>query len=94
MKYAEFPESKAVAWAAYDGSRRILYVAFRDSMRTYAYTKVPRRIFDELLIADSKGTFVNQQVKPAYKFTEVAPPPGTPGNREQRVGLVASRRID
>jgi hypothetical protein len=77
MEYAYFPDSTAVAWAAYDRGRRILYVTFRDSMRTYSYRRVPPQKYQELLDAESKGTYVNQCIKPVYRFEEVIPSPAS-----------------
>ena len=36
----------------------------------YIYHDVPRHIFDELMNAPSKGSFLNREVKNAYQFTK------------------------
>jgi KTSC domain len=71
MEYAEFPQSTAVAWAAYVRRRRALYLAYRENMRVYLYRKVPLRAYDELLNAESKGNYVNLHIKPFYRHEEV-----------------------
>jgi hypothetical protein len=68
------PEMIAVAstnihQVGYVAAKRELYVQFKSSPdRVYVYEDVPRTVFDDLLAAPSKGTFVNQQIKGAYAF--------------------------
>ena len=46
---------------------RLLYVGGG----LYDYLQVPKRKFDELLAAPSKGQFVNWQIKPYYSYEVV-----------------------
>ena len=46
----------------YDPSNSILEVEFRNG-RIYHYIEVPLEIYDELMKAQSKGTFLDQNVK-------------------------------
>jgi len=73
MEYAEFPNSTAIAWASYDRARRLLRAAYRQTMRVYAYKKVPPREFQGLLQADSKGIYINRFIERVYEFEEGAP---------------------
>ena len=36
----------------------------------YIYRDVPRDIFDQLMYAPSKGSFLNREVKNVYQFTK------------------------
>ena len=50
-------------WYAASGD---LVIEYRNSGRTYTYAHVPRRVFDALMRAPSKGKFLNEIVKPNY----------------------------
>ena len=60
-------ESSSVASVGYDPASRVLEVEFQGG-GVYRYLEVPPEIHAELLAADSIGRFVNQRVKPAYRF--------------------------
>jgi hypothetical protein len=64
-------ESSSIAGVHYDSATSELYVRFRESGETYVYHLVPRRVFEELLSADSKGAYLNQQIKPSYPFSKL-----------------------
>lgn len=42
--------------------------AVYDGQRTYRYLDVPRDIYAELLSAASLGTYLNQCIKPRYRY--------------------------
>jgi hypothetical protein len=58
-------ESSCVARIGYDAEAEEAYVEFHDS-GVYAYSGVPRSVYDEFASADSKGTFINTVIKPRY----------------------------
>jgi hypothetical protein len=64
-------ESSAISNVNYQDQRRLLYVTYksqgRDSGGSYVYVGVPRRDYDDLLKAESKGAFINERIKPKYK---------------------------
>lgn len=65
-------ESSAISQVSYQDQRRLLYVTYksqggRGSGGSYVYVGVPRRDYDELLKAASKGAFINERIKPRYK---------------------------
>ncbi|MBV8798935.1 MAG: KTSC domain-containing protein [Alphaproteobacteria bacterium] len=74
MDHAEFPGSTAVIFGAYDRKARVLYLCYRDNIRTYRYKRVPPQEWGNLLNASSKGTYVNQYIKPLYEYDEVSAP--------------------
>jgi hypothetical protein len=51
----------------YDPVTRVLQVAFL-SGRTYAYKDVPENVVDEFSTADSKGRFLNENIKNNYSL--------------------------
>ena len=59
--------STSVVAVGYDEQDHALYVEFVDG-DTYVYSLVPRSTFEGLMKASSKGTFVNQVVKPRYPY--------------------------
>lgn len=50
----------------YDGVMQELYVEFQDN-RTYVYSAVPESTFQELMNADSKGSYFNREIRPNYE---------------------------
>lgn len=60
-------DSSAISHVGYQDQRRLLYVTYRGSGGSYVYVDVPRRDYDDLLKAESKGAFVNERIKPHYK---------------------------
>ena len=60
-------ESSSVDSIGYDPGTRRLYVRFVGG-RGYVYYDVDQAVFDALLGADSKGRFVNSEIKGAYDY--------------------------
>jgi hypothetical protein len=54
----------------YDADAEEAYVEFHGS-GLYAYRGVSPRVYEEFVAADSKGTFVNEVIKPRYPFRKV-----------------------
>lgn len=59
-------ESSSIATIRY-GDDAVLEIEFHRGTR-YRYFTVPRRVFDELVAAESKGTYLNQRIKGRYAF--------------------------
>ena len=59
-------ESSAVEAVGYDPEDRDLYIRYVGGA-VYAYVDVPEDRYRALLEADSKGTFVNREIKPHYR---------------------------
>ena len=56
----------------YDEEKRILYVDFLNGTK-YQYFDVPRFLFEELLKADSKGSYLDRRIKKGpYKYQKIA----------------------
>lgn len=70
-------ESSVLTNVAYDYQRAILQVAFCDGA-IYQYLDVPVDGFEDLLRADSKGTYLNRHIRRRFPYrlirsAEVAP---------------------
>jgi hypothetical protein len=57
--------SSVIRWMGFDPLNNVLWVGFDG--RSYAYSKVPRRVFHEFLHADSKGRYFNHYIKGQYE---------------------------
>lgn len=64
------PQSTSIAAIGYDGAALELWVTFEDSSATYVYAGVPVSVWIGLQRAESKGRFVNVEVKPRYSYRE------------------------
>ena len=53
---------------AYNGDS--LYVSYKAG-NTYKYTSVPREVYNNLLESDSKGRFINSNIKEKYKYMKI-----------------------
>jgi hypothetical protein len=64
-------DSSSIDAVGYDAAKRDLYVSFVESGETYAYAEVPEFVYQQLLLAPSKGRFVNRVIKRRYQFRRV-----------------------
>lgn len=62
-------QSSNVVSVGYDDDNQVLEVEFKSGL--YRYMAVPRQVFEDFLLADSKGRFINQIVKPNFLFHKV-----------------------
>jgi hypothetical protein len=67
MELLECPESSTIIRCRYDGDAQILEVEFK-SGTTYRYFDVPAPIFEQMKTAPSKGQFLAQTIKGAYRY--------------------------
>lgn len=51
-----FVKSSNIDWVAYDDSKENLYIGFLNGS-VYKYFNVPKKLFDEMLTAGSKGRY-------------------------------------
>lgn len=67
-----FPvSSSSVSMIGYDAETQALEVQYNNG-GVYQYQGVPQDVFDQLMNAASKGTFINQQIKNSYVFVRVS----------------------
>ncbi|MCP4603486.1 MAG: KTSC domain-containing protein [Proteobacteria bacterium] len=69
MPEMTFVDSSNIEALGYDVDTQELHVQFVSS-GLYIYSGVPREIFDELMNAPSKGSFLNREVKGIYQFVK------------------------
>lgn len=60
-------ESSNIAGTGYNNKTKQLWVAFKGN-KVYRYDLVPRKLFEELLQAESKGKYLNEHIKGNFKF--------------------------
>lgn len=60
-------ESSNIEGAGYNNKTKQLWVAFKGN-KVYRYDLVPRKLFEELLQAESKGKYLNENIKGNFKF--------------------------
>lgn len=60
-------ESSNIEGAGYNNKTKQLWVAFKGN-KVYRYDLVPRKLFEELLQAESKGKYLNEHIKANFKF--------------------------
>jgi len=66
MAEMQYVTSSNVEQIGYDEASSELHVIFLRSPTLYVYLGVPRELFDQLLASESKGSFINRQIKPNY----------------------------
>jgi hypothetical protein len=62
--------STSIISIGYDPDTKTLELEFVNG-NTYQYFDLPRSIYEALLAADSKGAFVNTQVKDHYRYRQI-----------------------
>lgn len=56
--------------AAYDGSQALLQLSFRNGT-SYRYSDVPAEVYDQLLLAESKGKYFNLHIRNRYAHSKI-----------------------
>ena len=64
-----FVDSSNIEAIGYDGDTQELHVQFL-SGACYIYNDVPAAVFEDLMNAPSKGSFLNREVKGTYQCTK------------------------
>lgn len=59
--------SSLLASIRYEADTELLQLEFRDGAQ-YEYGGVPRAIYDGLLVAPSKGTYFNRQIRGSFPY--------------------------
>jgi hypothetical protein len=71
-------ESSLIRSVGYDPASCVLEVELRDPPRVYEYFDVPFSTYEELLFADSKGEYFNDQIRDLFACQEVYAEDGDP----------------
>lgn len=64
----QWVDSSNVERIGYVNETKELHVQFASGPITYIYLDVPESTFEELLVAPSKGSYLNREIKPNYQF--------------------------
>jgi hypothetical protein len=64
-----YVDSSNIEAVGYDDDSQDLHVQFL-SGGSYVYHAVPRYVYDGLMSASSKGSYLNREIKPVYQFTK------------------------
>lgn len=66
-----YVDSTNIEAIGYDASTRELYVRFLKSGETYVYYDVEDWVFEEFKSADSKGIFLNTNIKGRHNYAKL-----------------------
>ena len=58
--------SRLLSFAEFDSDTNVLTLTFAETGRVFDFYAVPASVYDALLIAPSKGAFLNGVLKPRY----------------------------
>jgi hypothetical protein len=65
-------ESKMLSATAYDDSKRILYLRFRNTGDVYRYFEYPALDYQVFLSAESKGRFFRYHIRDHFRHERMA----------------------
>jgi hypothetical protein len=65
-------ESKMLSAAAYDHSKQILYLRFRNTGDVYRYFELPDADYQSFLRAESKGRFFRSHIRDHFRYERMA----------------------
>jgi len=63
-------DSSNVKRVGYSDDNELLVVEYKNNT-TYQYYNVPRGIYDSLITATSKGSFISQHIKGKFEFKKI-----------------------
>ena len=75
-------DSSLIRSIGYDFPNSLLEVELLPSGRVYRYFDVPLSIYNELMAADSKGSYFNESIRDLYPFEELEPTAAAPEGGE------------
>ena len=65
-------ESKMLSAAAYDDSRQMLYLRFRNTGEVYRYFEFPAADYDAFLRAESRGRYFRSHIRDHFRYERMA----------------------
>ena len=71
MKWAAL-ESKMLSAVAYEDSKQILYLRFRDTGAVYRYFEFPAADYQAFLSAESRGRFFRSHIRDHFRYERMA----------------------
>lgn len=71
MPDMQYVDSSTIEAIGYDAANQELHVRFLKSGETYVYYGVGEWVFVELMQSDSKGKYLNANIKPNYQCAKL-----------------------
>jgi len=71
MRWAAL-ESQMLSAAAYDDSKQILYLRFRNTGDVYRYFELPAAVYQAFLTAESMGRFFRSHIRDHFRYERMA----------------------
>ena len=71
MPNMQYVDSSNIEAIGFESDNQELYVQFLKSGQTYIYYNVEEWVFHEFLAADSKGTYLNSNIKGRYQYSRL-----------------------
>ena len=71
MPEMHYVDSSNIEAIGYDPTTQELHVQFLNSGDTYVYYNVEKWVFDEMMQADSKGSYLNTNIKKRYDYSKL-----------------------
>jgi len=68
MPEMQYVDSSNIEAIGYEAEVRELHVRFLKTGATYVYSEVDEVVFEELMQADSKGSYLNRRIKGNYPY--------------------------
>lgn len=68
MPEMHYIDSSNIEAVGYDSDSQELHVRFLQSGETYVYYNVDEWVFQDLMRADSKGAYLNTNIKDQYQY--------------------------
>lgn len=68
MPDMQFVDSSNIEAIGYDPDNQELHVRFLKSGETYVYYGVDEWVYQEFMQADSKGSYLNMNIREAYQY--------------------------
>ena len=70
MNWIDSPSSSNITRFRYDDATQVLYVEFKNGS-VYQYFDIPENVFEQMKAASSKGQFLAQNIKGAYRYARL-----------------------
>lgn len=68
VKSSAVLDSSAIHHVAYDARQKTLSIWFLGNRRPYHYLDVPQRLYEDLVHAESAGSYFNHHIRDHYDF--------------------------
>jgi len=65
-------QSKMLSAVAYDGSKQLLYLRFRNTGDVYRYFQFPAAHYQAFFSAESKGRFFRSHIRDHFRYERMA----------------------